>query len=284
MGRQDDRIAKRLEAQIAEAQRRLASGDTGTPGWAGFIGGLALGTLAGGLVTLFLTSRQDDEADEALPTPDDAVLLRESDTAPRSLAALVPETGAASATDQLAAAELEEPEALSDIADHAATATTPEDEPDDALEDAPDDAPVPIEQTVITATPQAPPPPVGQAATAAPKAVATTVEQTPIAAVPPAPTGPIEQAPAAPTPKAPASPAEQTPAETTPQDAAVAAGRVEASDGTCPASHPIKGNHSSTGDYIYHLPGSRNYERTKAEACFVTEADAIAAGFRAPRG
>ena len=49
--------------------------------------------------------------------------------------------------------------------------------------------------------------------------------------------------------------------------------------GSCPADYPIKGNGSSK---IYHIPGIPSYRGTKAEFCFATEADAIAAGFRAP--
>lgn len=42
----------------------------------------------------------------------------------------------------------------------------------------------------------------------------------------------------------------------------------------------IKGNHSRYGDLIYHLPGQRYYNATRAEAIFCTESEAIAAGFR----
>ncbi|MFN8513881.1 MAG: hypothetical protein U0841_15120 [Chloroflexia bacterium] len=54
-------------------------------------------------------------------------------------------------------------------------------------------------------------------------------------------------------------------------------------DGQCPASHPIKGNINRNGLLIFHTPDSNNYERTKAEACFASEADAEAAGFRKSR-
>ncbi|MFD2706322.1 thermonuclease family protein [Salibacterium lacus] len=43
----------------------------------------------------------------------------------------------------------------------------------------------------------------------------------------------------------------------------------------------IKGNHSSSGDYIYHTPGSRHYEQTKAEEMFCSTEAAEEAGFRA---
>lgn len=42
----------------------------------------------------------------------------------------------------------------------------------------------------------------------------------------------------------------------------------------------IKGNINKRGDKIYHLPGQINYEATKPEAWFKTEAEARAAGFR----
>ena len=58
------------------------------------------------------------------------------------------------------------------------------------------------------------------------------------------------------------------------------AGMVAPMDGVCPASHPIKGNHSSGGEYIYHLPDGQLYARTNPEACFATAADAEAAGYR----
>ena len=49
--------------------------------------------------------------------------------------------------------------------------------------------------------------------------------------------------------------------------------------GSCPADYPIKGNKSSK---IYHTPEISSYQGTKAEWCFASEDDAIAAGFRAP--
>ena len=54
-------------------------------------------------------------------------------------------------------------------------------------------------------------------------------------------------------------------------------------DGQCPATHPVKGNHSRFGDFIYHVPGSQFYNRTDAEVCFASAEEAQAAGFRAPR-
>ena len=50
----------------------------------------------------------------------------------------------------------------------------------------------------------------------------------------------------------------------------------------------IKGNINSKGDRIYHVPGSRSYSQTrintsKGERWFCNEAEARAAGWRAPR-
>jgi len=58
----------------------------------------------------------------------------------------------------------------------------------------------------------------------------------------------------------------------------------EAQTGQC----LIKGNINSKGDRIYHVPGSRYYDKTKinetkGERWFCSEAEAIAAGWRAPR-
>jgi micrococcal nuclease len=50
----------------------------------------------------------------------------------------------------------------------------------------------------------------------------------------------------------------------------------------CP-SPDIKGNINSRGEKIYHVPGSRYYDRTIAEYWFCTAEEAEAAGFRAPK-
>jgi large subunit ribosomal protein L17 len=47
--------------------------------------------------------------------------------------------------------------------------------------------------------------------------------------------------------------------------------------GDCPGSHPIKGNRASR---IFHVPGGRYYESTRAERCFCDEAAAVADGYR----
>ena len=56
-----------------------------------------------------------------------------------------------------------------------------------------------------------------------------------------------------------------------------------------PGSCDIKGNISRNGERIYHLPGSRSYEKTvidtgQGERMFCSEDEAKAAGWRAPRG
>lgn len=210
MGKREDRLVQRLEAQIAGVQRRLAQDDVRDPRWVGFLGGLALGALAGVLLARLLAARGEEESIAALPDVDDAILLHESPrhaVAASQSASAAPETVADEGADPLAAAELEDPHALAEIAEQAEAG----------------------EESVPTEA---------EAAPAEPAAAA-----------------------------APSSP-----------------GRVDPVDGGCPESHPIKGNHSSSGDYIYHVPSSRNYSRTNPESCFATEEDAIAAGFRAPRG
>ena len=42
----------------------------------------------------------------------------------------------------------------------------------------------------------------------------------------------------------------------------------------------IKGNRSRRGEWIYHMPGMRYYERTRPEEIFCSEAEARAAGYR----
>jgi hypothetical protein len=51
---------------------------------------------------------------------------------------------------------------------------------------------------------------------------------------------------------------------------------------TCPLSHPIKGNFTtSSGEpCIYHLPGGEFYDKTKAERCYATDSEARRDGCR----
>ena len=48
-------------------------------------------------------------------------------------------------------------------------------------------------------------------------------------------------------------------------------------DGSCPVTHPIKANDNSG---IFHVPGGRFYDRTKAERCYASADGAIADGYR----
>lgn len=48
-------------------------------------------------------------------------------------------------------------------------------------------------------------------------------------------------------------------------------------EGACPISHPIKANDNSG---IFHVPGGRFYDRTKAERCYVDADAATADGYR----
>lgn len=76
-----------------------------------------------------------------------------------------------------------------------------------------------------------------------------------------------------------AATATAVPEPTTPP-ASGGSGRAEPIGRDCPQKYPIKGNKSSSGELIYHVPGGQFYDRTVPEACFATEADARAAGFR----
>ena len=63
-------------------------------------------------------------------------------------------------------------------------------------------------------------------------------------------------------------------------DAVVERFRAPDADGSCPASHPVKAKLASG---IYHEPGGGNYERTKADRCYVDGAAAEADGLRAAK-
>lgn len=52
---------------------------------------------------------------------------------------------------------------------------------------------------------------------------------------------------------------------------------VAANDGVCPPSHPVKAKLSSK---IFHPPGARHYNRTRADRCYPDEASAQADGLR----
>lgn len=69
-------------------------------------------------------------------------------------------------------------------------------------------------------------------------------------------------------------------ATTEPAPSTVEAPWVEPIDGTCPATHPVKGKLKSG---IYHEPGRGSYDRTKADRCYLDAAAAEADGLRAPK-
>lgn len=86
---------------------------------------------------------------------------------------------------------------------------------------------------------------------------------------------------------APSAPAAVTPASAARAAAApggepepVAPRWVLPVDGGCPPGYPIKANDNSG---IFHMPGGRSYERTKAERCYVDAESAAADGYRAAK-
>ncbi len=56
-----------------------------------------------------------------------------------------------------------------------------------------------------------------------------------------------------------------------------AAPRVDAIDGTCPASHPVK---AASGSKVFHVPDGQMYDRTTAAHCYRDAAAAEADGLR----
>ena len=78
-----------------------------------------------------------------------------------------------------------------------------------------------------------------------------------------------------PTPPVP----DTSPGDPAPVDAAAGseAAWVEPVDGTCPASHPVKGKLASG---IFHEPGMQMYERTRADRCYADPDAAVADGLR----
>jgi len=110
---------------------------------------------------------------------------------------------------------------------------------------------------------------------AAPKPPAPAATATADVAVPPA------AAPAPPAPGRAAKPSRTGPARKSPTGKAEEPPGerlwVQASDGVCPQTHPVKAKLSSK---IFHTPASRNYSRTKADRCYPDEASAQADGLR----
>lgn len=77
-------------------------------------------------------------------------------------------------------------------------------------------------------------------------------------------------------PQGQAAPVSQTQDQVAPAGTVAGAATSTTASGTC----KIKGNISSSGGKIYHVPGGAFYDRTNPEQCFNTEAEAVAAGFR----
>ena len=85
---------------------------------------------------------------------------------------------------------------------------------------------------------------------------------------PPAPPARQAKPKTGPARKAPTGKAEEPPGERL---------WVQASEGVCPPSHPVKAKLSSK---IFHIPGGLNYNRTHADRCYPDEASAQADGLR----
>jgi hypothetical protein len=85
---------------------------------------------------------------------------------------------------------------------------------------------------------------------------------------PPAPPARQAKPKTGPARKAPTGKAEEPPGERL---------WVQANDGVCPPSHPVKAKLASK---IFHPPGARNYNRTQADRCYPDEASAQADGLR----
>lgn len=93
------------------------------------------------------------------------------------------------------------------------------------------------------------------------------------------PATPATTTPPATTPAATTS--ETTTSEALPSSSPGAGWVAPLDDGSCPLSHPIKANDNSQ---IFHEPGGRFYERTRAERCYADAASAEADGYRAAKG
>jgi hypothetical protein len=288
----EGRAVRKLEKQIAKTQQRLAKmqGRTGPRGR--FLGGIALGTVAGGLLTYYLTQSNDDAA-WAQEHGDDAIVLREQPTPTGQTAEVKPlpelnVTADREGTDEVAATELESPEAVGEIEQRADDNTRPASlvQPQQAATPNQTQTRDIVEPATTERTIEAGPPAgAGQPTDEGPRARS---EQ-------PASAAPMEEhdaplavgigRPEIVLAKASGNSdevlAEATSDEPTPAPAAPVS---EPIDGVCPADRPIKGNRGSMGAMIYHVPGGRNYDRTKPEACFATVEEAEAAGYRAPRG
>lgn len=289
----EERALRKLERQIAKTQRRLTKAERRKGRRGSFVGGMFLGTVAGGLLTYYLAQRHTEDEWEPALAGDKAIVLREQPTPTGQTATVKPPpprdaatTGKGSAA-AIAATNLERPEAAEEAKPEAKAP---------AAQQAPQ-AEQPVKQEAAEPTRQGQPakqeakpvqPPQQEAEQEQPARAAQQPEgsATPLAAqqatVLPGETRrpEIVLAKAGAQTTGEAEEGRTTPAKVQPQPEM----RAEPVDGVCPASHPIKGNRGSMGALIYHVPDGRNYDRTKPEACFATVADAEAAGYRPPRG
>src|SRR4051794_1622342 len=125
-------------------------------------------------------------------------------------------------------------------------------------------------------------------ASRAPDTAGVTFQTSPVPSLPrPVPRidrPPVETAPAAVAPESPERPlVDGAGAAPVPVPEAVITGSppwVDPIEGECPVSHPVKAKLTSG---IYHLPGGGNYDRTRAERCYVDAAAATADGLRPPK-
>ena len=273
MAQSDYPVVQQLEEQLGQIRERLGRKER-RGGWWIVFSGLSLGALAGSALAYYLRSRDEEPSyspPPAPPTPrrDDAIVLK---------AAPTPAAAPAPANDDKPI-ELKSPatttgDTASVVAAPAVaeTLTTVPVTAEEAIE-AIDDAPVEAEPANEAPRGAVVPDTAATTAPAADRQVAPPVEEA--TETPESDTGPDEE-----------------PIETvefggmTVASAPVVTqyeGALPPTNDQCPASHPIKGNLSRNNVLIFHIPGSNNYERTKPEACFATEADAEAAGFRKAR-
>lgn len=291
-----NRAIRKLEKQITKTQRQITQAQRKKGRRDGFVGGVLLGTVAGGVLTYYLAQRSTEDAWESAPDGGDALLQREQPTPTGQTATVKPLPTLDVATmdkgpeEAVAATNLESPEAVKDIKVEAqtqeASPAQPTKQTQPVQQGAKQEQPAKQDQSMKQETQQEQPAaqPTGQEQ---PAGEAPESEHGPAPLVSPqsAPL-PVEvERPEVVLARESGQSAEEIEEEATLAEAQQKLTmRAEPVDGTCPASHPIKGNRGSMGALIYHVPGGRNYDRTKPEACFATEADAQAAGYRAPRG
>lgn len=250
MGQGENPVVQQLEEQMARIQERLARPERSRGGWFGLIAGVGLGALAGGALAYLLRSREEEPLYSPPPPPpapprreDDAIVLRVAPTPPSAPAA-VEEADEPIVLQTSGAPATPPAEGFAEEVAADDTEEVAEVEATPADESANDDTAAPVEEA-----------PAAEEAAVPVEASAASVDGEELTA---------EEAMDAPV------------AEFYPN-------AVVPTDGQCPATHPIKGNINRNGHLIFHTPNSNNYERTNAEACFASEADAEAAGFRKSR-